>query len=65
MSDVMVMVYVGRCPTCKKISAVVVDRPEHKKYVADDIAEFVASGRHVSRISLEEFHQEGMGRCGC
>lgn len=43
--------------------AVVADLPEHKKFTAESVAEYVRDGLAVTRETLEEFHVKSIQRC--
>ncbi len=49
---------------CGCVTGIVIDNPDRIKTVAQDVTEFIESGRHVDRITLIDLHQLEFG-CKC
>lgn len=59
------MSYAGKCAGCGAVVALTVDRPEYRKWVAKDIAEWINDGLIVERMTSEQGLASFGNGCTC
>ncbi len=57
--------YIGVCPGCKKVVAVMMDGPDEQDEIIEFVTGLLEGGRMVTHITNNEIPALDMGHCRC
>lgn len=57
--------YIGTCPGCKKVVAIMLDGPDEKDGIIEFVIDLLKDGRKITNVSEYEIPALDIGRCRC